>query len=63
MTNTTSCFNVFGDQYCESEDKSGSTSLMLAVIAVLAVVLISVALASNASLFGTVMLDGSYFGY
>ena len=63
MTNTTSCSDIFGEQYCGSKNKSDVSNLYLAVFVVLAAVLIGLVIANNASLVGNTMLDGTYLGY
>ena len=63
MTNTNSCSSYMGAEYCHNENESDFTNLIIGVVVVMALVFISVVLANNASVIGSMMLDGTFLGY
>ena len=67
MTNTNCCEAGCGVEYCGSAENTELREYYGSYIAiglmVLAVVLIGAAIASNFSIVGSTMLDGTYLGY
>ena len=57
MTNTTTCSDIFGVQYCESKDTKDFSSYVMIGFAVVALVLIGAALVNNVTLTGIELLD------